>query len=65
MTPRGALVEIIHVGRDVPPPPPEENEDLSDFTPGRAHLLLQEVYKDFLHHNHGAHLDEGVTDDSI
>ena len=34
-------------------PPPEENADLLGFHPERAHLLLQEVYGDFLHHNDG------------
>ena len=37
--------------------PPEENMDLPDFTLDRAHLLLQEVYGDFPHHNDGLHLD--------
>ena len=43
-------------------PPPEENADLPDFTPERAHLLLQEVYGNFPHHNVGSHLDGGVAD---
>ena len=30
----------------------------------RAHLSLQEVYGDFLHHNDGTHLVEGVSDDT-
>ena len=46
-------------------PPPEENADLPDFTLDRAHLLLQEVYRDFPHHNDGLHLDGGVADDAI
>ena len=41
--------------------PPEENEDLLGFTPERVHLLLQEVYGDFLHHNDGSHLDGGIA----
>ena len=50
-------------GGDVPPP--EDNADLRDFTPDRAHLLLQEVYGDFPHQNDGLNLDEGVADDAI
>ena len=46
-------------------PPPEENADLPDFTPQRAHLLLQEVYRDFPHCNYGSHLDVGVAYDAI
>ena len=46
-------------------PPPEENADLPEFTPGCAHLLLQEVYGHFPHHNDGSHLDWGVVDDAI
>ena len=42
-----------------------EAEDLPDFTPELAHLLLQRVYGDFLHHNGGLHLDRGVSDDAI
>ena len=38
--------------------------DLQGFTPARAHLLLQEVYGDFLHHNDGMHLSGGVPDDA-
>ena len=34
-------------------------------TPERVHLLLQGVYGEFLHHNNGSHLDEGVADDAI
>ena len=44
--------------------PPEENADLTGFTPERAHLLFQGVYGDFSHHNNGAHLDGGITDDA-
>ena len=44
--------------------PPEENADLPRFTPERAHLLLQGVYGDFLHHNDGSHLDGGIADDA-
>ena len=57
--PRGAPVEVIPVGGDLPPP--EENADLPDFTPERTHMLLQEVYGDFPHHNNGSHLDGGVV----
>ena len=39
------------------PPPPEENTDLPGFHPERAHLSLQGVYGNFLHHNDGSHLD--------
>ena len=46
-------------------PPLEENADHPDFTPERAHLLLQGVYGDFLHHNDGSHLDGGVADDAL
>ena len=46
------------------PPPPEENADLLGFTPERAHLLLQGVYGDFLHHNNGSHLDGGIADNA-
>ena len=45
--------------------PLEENADIPDFTTQRMHLLLQEVYGDFLHHNDGSHLDRGVPDDTI
>ena len=62
-TPRGALVKVIFVGGGLSPP--EENADLPDFTPERAHLLLQEVYGDFPHHNDELHLDGGVEDNSI
>ena len=43
----------------------EENSDLPGFQPDRAHLLLQGVYGNFLHHNDGAHLDRGITDGAI
>ena len=46
-------------------PPPEENADLPNFTPERAHLLLQGVYGDFPYHNNGSHLDGGVMDGAI
>ena len=45
--------------------PLEENADLPDFAPERAHLLLQEVYGDFPHHNDRSHLDGGVADNAI
>ena len=48
-TPRGVTLEAIYVGGDLPPA--EENADLPDFTPELAHLLLQEVYRDFSYHN--------------
>ena len=60
--PRGAPVEVARVGGDVPPP--EENTDLPGFHPERAHLLLQGVYGDFLHHNNGLHLDGGISDNA-
>ena len=62
-TRRGAHPELVRVGRDVPPL--EENADLPDFTPERAHLLLQGVYGDYPHHNNGLHLDGRVADDAI
>ena len=46
---------MIRVGGALPPS--EENSDLPDFTPERAHLLLREVYGDFPHHNNGSHDD--------
>ena len=61
--PRGSPVEVIRVGKDVPPP--EENADLPGFKPERVYLLLWEVYGDFPHHNDGLHLDGGVTDNAI
>ena len=39
---------MVRLGGGVPPP--EENTDLPGFTPERAHLLLQGVYGDYLHH---------------
>ena len=45
--------------------PPEENADLPDFTPERAHLLLREVNVDFPHQNNGSPLDGVVGDDTI
>ena len=63
-TQRGATVEPVRAG-GVTCSPPDENADLSDFTPKRAHLLLQGVYGDFPHHNDGSYLDRGVEDDSI
>ena len=45
--------------------PPEENADLPEFPPERAHLLLREVYGDFPHHNAGYHHDGGVADNTI
>ena len=43
---------------------PEENADLPGFTSEHAHLLLQGVYGDLLHHNDGSHLDGGIADDA-
>ena len=60
--PTEATGEVIRVEGDWPPP--EENTDLPEFTLERAHLLLQEVYRDFPHHNDGLHLDGGVADDA-
>ena len=57
---KGTGTEIPHGGHrsrslacegDVPPP--EENAYLPGFCPENAHLLLQGVYGDFLHHNDG------------
>ena len=41
-TQRGAMLEVIRMGGYMPLL--EENADLPEFTPERAHLLLQEVY---------------------
>ena len=46
-------------------PFPEDNADFTDITPERAHLLFQEVYGDFPHHNDRLHLDGLVADDTI
>ena len=48
-TPRRGPVEVTCVGGGATPP--EENTDIPGFTSERAHLLLQGVYGDFLHHN--------------
>ena len=61
--PRGAQVEVTRVGGNVPPL--EENEYLPGFSPERVHLLFQEVYGDFPHHNNRAHLDRGIMDDTV
>ena len=42
--------------------PQEEGTDLPEFVPTRIHLLLEEEYGDFPHHNDGSHLDAGVLD---
>ena len=62
-TSRGAPVDIVLVGGDVPPL--EENTDLTNFKPESAHLLLWEVYGDYMYHNDRSHLDGGVTDNAI
>ena len=59
-TPQGDPVEVTCVGGDTTPP--EENADLPGFSPESAHLLLQGVYGDFLHHNDGSHLDGRIAD---
>ena len=46
-------------------PPTEVNADLPEFTPERAHMLLQEVYGNFQHHNNGEHLVEIIMDDTV
>ena len=61
-TPRGTPVKVTCVGGDAPPP--EENSDLPEFHPERAHLLLQGVYGDFLHHNNGSHRERGIADEA-
>ena len=43
----------------------EEVTELQGFTPMRAHLLLQEFYGGFLHHNDGTHLTGGVPGDTV
>ena len=50
-TPRGAQVELVHVGGGGCPP--EENANLPGIKPERVHLLFQEVYGDFPRHNNG------------
>ena len=60
---KGSPVEVIRVGGDMPPP--EENADLPGFHPERAHLLLQGVYGDFMHHNNRSYLEGGIADDAI
>ena len=55
---------MFHV-RGVHAPPPEKNSDLPNFNPERAHLFLQGVHENYLHHNYGLHLDGGVADDAI
>ena len=60
---RGALVEVTRGGGDMLPP--EENADLLGFLPEQAHLLLKEVYGDFLNHNDRAHLYKGIMDDAV
>ena len=42
----------------------EEGVDLWGLTLVRVHLLLQEVYEDFPHHNDGTYIVEGVPDDA-
>ena len=43
--------------------PQEEGSHLPDSPPpDRAHLLLEEVYGYFYHHNEGSQLDGGVPD---
>ena len=51
------------MGGDVPPP--EKNADLPGFTPKWAHLLLQGVYGDLLHHNNVSHLDRVIADNAL
>ena len=62
-TPRVAPVEVVPVGRDLPPL--EENTDIPDFTPEREHMLLQRIHRNLPHHKDGLHLDGRVTDDAI
>ena len=60
----GAHAEAVRVmGGGVPPL--EENVDLLEFTPERAHILLRVVYGDCLYHTDGSYLDRVVTDDAI
>ena len=60
--PTGPPVEVSCVGGDATPP--EEKEDLLGLHPERAHLLLQGVYGEFLHHNDGSRLDGIIVDDA-
>ena len=43
----------------------EEGANLLGFTPSYAHVLLVEMYGDFLHNNDGMHLYGIVSDDTI
>ena len=63
-TPRRTPVDYVRLGGGASPPP-EENTDLPDFSPERAHLLLRGFYGYFLDHNDVLHLDRGVTEDTI
>ena len=45
--------------------PREKVDDLLEFVPSRAHLLLEEVYGDHLYHNIEMHLDRGMVEDSL
>ena len=54
---------FVQIGEGVTPST-EEGADLQVFTPARAHLLLQEVYLNFPHHNNKTNLSELVPDDA-
>ena len=45
--------------------PPKEGLNLTNFTPSRVHLLLQEVYGDKPYLNDWAHLGGGVAEDAV
>ena len=62
---RRALAKLVmRAGVGGTPTPPEENTDLPGFVPESAHLFLQGVYEDFLHHNDRLHLDRRIADDA-
>ena len=45
-------------------PSTEKGTYLQGFTTDRAHMLLREVYGDFLHHKDGMHLTGGFPDEA-
>ena len=54
-TPLGPPVKFIYVGGGMLPPRGKRRP--SRIRPISAHLLLQRIYGDFLHHNNGSHLE--------
>ena len=51
------IVQAAHVGGQPCAPSLEDGADLPEFSPSRAHLLLEGFYGDHLHHNVMAYLD--------